>query len=118
MRTIEIKEVTTAAGEKLDYLELCNACLKTPSQAGYSVDEMEGRLKAIAEFPVVARKANEPKPKPALSKVEVNETVFQELLKCVNGFRWGVLDQVFVDFTRYIQDIANPKVTVVDKEKK
>ena len=99
MRTIEIKEVKTANGEEMDYMELCNACLKAPAPQGFGVNEMETRLKALAEFPVVPRVPGKPKPKPCTSRVEVSEEVYQELKKCVMGFRWGVIDQIFVDFT-------------------
>lgn len=109
MRTIEIKEVKTANGEEVDYLELCHACLKAPSPGGCTVDQMEIRLKALAEFPVVARKPGQPKEKPAMKEVTVSEEVYQELKKCVSGFRWGVVDQVFVDFVRYIQKVGEQK---------
>jgi len=109
MRTIEIKEVKTANGEELDYMELCNACLKAPSPGGYSIAEMEVRLKALSEFPVVKRVPGQPKPPPAVKEVSVSEEVYQELKKCVSNFRWGVVDQVFVDFVKYIQSIGEPK---------
>lgn len=118
MRTIEIKEVKTEAGEELDYLELCSACLKAPAQGGYTADMMETRLKALSEFPSVARKPGEPKAPPPVKEVTVTEDVFLELLKCVNEFRWGVLDQVFVDFVRYIQGLKDvkPKADKADKK--
>ena len=118
MRIIKIKEVTTESGDELDYLELCNACLKSPAPGGYSVEDMEVRLKALAEFPVTKREAGKPKQAPVVKEVPVSEEVYQELLKCVSNFRWGVIDQVFVDFTRYIQGIkAECPVECVDDGK-
>lgn len=117
MRTIEIKEVKTANGEELDYLELCNACLKAPVPGGCTVDQMEVRLKALEEFPVIKRVPGQPKPKPAMSEITVSEEVFQELNKCVSGFRWGVVDKVFVDFVRYIQKVGKEKPKAPVKKK-
>ena len=109
MRTIEIKEVKTATGEELDYLELCNACLKTPAPGGYLAKDMKVRLAALAEFPVIPRKPGEPKLPPVVKEVTISEEVYQELKKCVVGMRWGVIDQVFPDFTDYIESVGEKK---------
>ena len=115
MRTIEIKEVTLNDGSKLNYMELVNACLKAPAPAGFTVDAMELRLKALSEFPMPTVKPGEEKPAPAVSSVEIAEDVYQEVVSCVRVFRWGVVDQAFVDFVRYIESLGQPKE---DKKKK
>jgi hypothetical protein len=116
MRTIAIKEVKTADGSDLDYLELCAACLKAPAQGGYDIKSMEVRLQAVSEFPVVKRIQGHPKPKPAMKEVTVSEEVYQELNRCVATFRWGVADQVFIDFVKYIAAVGKQKPKA-DKKK-
>lgn len=116
MIKIEIKEVKTATGEEVDYMELCHACLKAPAPGGFTASMMELRLKALSEFPVVPRTPGKPKAPPVVKFVNVSTEVYAELKGCVAAFRWGVVDQVFLDFVKYIQKIGD--VTPIAKKKK
>ena len=106
MIKIELKTVKSESGADINYVDLCNACLKAPARQGFSVNEMKVRLGALKEFPQSPKNPDGSPGKPTVESVEVSTEVYQELLSCINVFRWSIPDQVIVDFIEYIESLA------------
>ena len=111
MRKIELRNVKTESGAEINYVELCNACLKAPAQGGFSTDEMRVRLSALKEFPIPPRGEDGRPEKPPVDSIEVSEETFQELYRCVKNNRWVSPDQAIIDFVDYIELVATDTET-------
>jgi hypothetical protein len=67
---------------------------------------MEVRIEALKEFPQINRDDKGNIEKLETEIIEVSETTYKELLRCLRDFRWGVIDQAFVDFSKYIKGLS------------
>jgi hypothetical protein len=106
MKKIELKTVETEGGQEINYSELCRACLRVPAKQGYSIEEMEVRLTALRDFPSITRDEQGKLEPLTCEEITVSEETYKELLKCLKDFRWGVIDQAFIDFDKYIKSLA------------
>lgn len=92
MKKIENKKVEIP-GDINNYFDLILICIRQTPKEGYDIIEMRRRMKVID----------------ALEKeknfVEIEDTDFISIKKCVNDMRWGIIHQGLIDFVDYITNI-------------
>ncbi len=81
-------------GEKLTYSDLIGISLNNPVEGGYSVDEMESRLRIKA--------STTPKAK---DKFELERADMEKLKEVVKISKWNILHDDIIAFKNYIAGI-------------
>ncbi len=94
MKVIENKKIKLQnADESSTYGELLKACVSAPNQEGFTIDDIEKRLrirKAIGE-----------------TEIELEDADYAIAMQCIQKMRWGVCDEVILDFNNDFKAAEN-----------
>lgn len=89
MKTIKNKQtqLPKAEGEWMTYGDLIKACLNTPPQGGFSIEDMRSRLNIFD----ICDKAN--------GSLKFEDTQAELIKTVVKDYKWGIMHLDLVEFT-------------------
>lgn len=95
MKTILNKEtrIPKTENETMRYSDLLSFCVQSPSQNGYSVQDMRQRIKLLDLI------------EDASNEIQIEDTDFIKLKELANAMIWGWVHKDIVDFIDYINSL-------------
>ncbi len=94
MKVIKNKKIKLDnAQEDTNYGELLKACVSSPSQEGYTIDEIEKRLRIRKSI--------------GKTKIELEDADYEIAIQCIQGMKWAVCDEVIVNFWNDFKEAEN-----------
>ena len=94
MKKIKNKK-TTIQGENgvLNYAELAKLCVNQPKQGGYTVTDMQQRLRILDKLD---KKGD---------VIEIEDADFEVLKPLVKNMKWAIIHKDLVDFVNYLTNL-------------
>jgi hypothetical protein len=93
MKVIKNKTIALGANQEdpkqkqnITVAQLAKSCVNAPTKEGFSTDDMRKRIKILEVL------------ENATDVISLEDTDFQEAVKCVKDMRWGICDKGIIEF--------------------